>query len=241
MELVKEQASSKRRLKLGDIAEHLQVKKFVIRSWEKELGLAPQSGFYSPEDIEIFKKIKQLVLVNRQPLQKVRAVIGANKLEDPMLSATEAAVTMIRLEATAEVEAMECSMEGSVEPADLVCEAIKPQVSQIIVVDNSVQVCSQSEACDEPLAEVFVELEACGQFFPAAYQEEEVEAELEVITAVLATESMLIAPAELCEAMAKPQIVATEKALREQTHQKFLDELTFFREELLKFQQLLNT
>ena len=238
MELVKQQASSKRRLKLGDIAEHLQVKKFVIRSWEKELGLAPQSGFYSPEDVEIFKKIKQLVLVNRQPLQKVRAVIGAHKLEDPMLSATEAVEPMISLEAAAEAEAMECSVEA----ADLVCEAVESQVSQIIVVDNSVQACSQSEACDEVLAEVFVELEACEQFFAAAaYQEEEVEAELEMATAVLATDSMMIAPAELCEAMAEPQIVAAEQVLREQTHQKFLAELTFFRQELLKFQQLLNT
>ena len=238
MELVKQQASSKRRLKLGDIAEHLQVKKFVIRTWEKELGLAPQSGFYGAEDVEIFKKIKQLVLVDRQPLQKVRAAIGAHKLEEPLLAAAQALEPMISLEAAAEAEAMECSVEA----ADLICEAVESQVSQIIVVDNSVQACSQSEACNEALAEVSVELEACEQFFAAAaYQKEEVEAELEMATAVLATDSMMIAPAELCEAMAEPQAMTAEQLLSEQVQQKFLTELTFFRQELLKFQQLLNT
>ena len=238
MELVKQQASSKRRLKLGDIAEHLQVKKFVIRTWEKELGLAPQSGFYGAEDVEIFKKIKQLVLVDRQPLQKVRGAIGVHKLEDPLLSAAQALEPIISLEAAAEAEAMECSVEA----ADLICEAAESQVSQIIVIDNSVQACSQSEACDEPLVEVFVELEACEQFVAAAAcQEEEVGAGLEMATAALVGDRMMIAPAELCEAMTEPQAMTAEQVLSEQVQQKFLAELTFFRQELLKFQQLLNT
>lgn len=80
MEHLKQQSTSKRKLKLGDIAEHLQVKKFVVRTWEKELGLEPQSGGYDADGVELFKKIKQLVVEERQSLDQVRQVIGASKI-----------------------------------------------------------------------------------------------------------------------------------------------------------------
>lgn len=88
MEQLKQQGTSKRKLKLGDIAEHLQIKKFVVRNWEKELGLAPQNGWYDAEGVELFKKIKHLVTVEHQSLDQVRQVIGASKLTSTIQPAT---------------------------------------------------------------------------------------------------------------------------------------------------------
>lgn len=88
MEQLKQQGTSKRKLKLGDIAEHLQIKKFVVRSWEKELGLAPQNGGYDADGVELFKKIKHLVTVEHQSLDQIRQVIGASKLMPTIQPAT---------------------------------------------------------------------------------------------------------------------------------------------------------
>jgi hypothetical protein len=106
MEHLKQQANSKRKLKLGDIAEHLQVKKFVVRTWEKELGLAPQSGGYDADGVELFKKIKQLVIVEHQSLDQVRQVIGASKItstiQPAMLEYEDDAISSLGMTPTTE-------------------------------------------------------------------------------------------------------------------------------------------
>jgi DNA-binding transcriptional MerR regulator len=232
MELVKQQASSKRRLKLGDIAEHLQVKKFVIRVWEKELGLAPESGFYAAEDVEVFKKIKKLLLVDRQPLQQVRAVIDAYKLEEAILSPAEIALeSMVSPEPLVRVDTIKPSVE-----------AIELGISQIVAPEESVEIYSQSEPCDGVLAKIPVELEAYEQFGLAhSFQNEKIEAALDMAQTRPLSDSMMIAPAELCQAMTESQAMPAEQVLSHQEHQNFLAQLAFFRQELLKFQKLLNT
>ena len=55
---------SKRHYRIGELAESLKVEKFVIRFWEKELGIKSfrsQGGqrFYSEDDFEKFKLIKE--------------------------------------------------------------------------------------------------------------------------------------------------------------------------------------
>ena len=115
MEHLKQQANSKRKLKLGDIAEHLQVKKFVVRTWEKELGLTPQSGGYDTDGVELFKKIKQLVIVEQQSLDHVRQVIGASKItstiQPAMLEHEDLAMSTLEATTTS-VEEQSCSLEA---------------------------------------------------------------------------------------------------------------------------------
>lgn len=162
MEHVKQQMSSKRRLKLGDIAESLQLKKFVVKSWEKELGLAPVGGAYGASDIEIFKKIKQLVLVERKPLAQVRDLIGARKL-----------------------------MQDQGQSAD------------------------EIEHGNEELAEV------------------------------LAADSQVIDNQEKTSVVAASEIVFAKQKIvdfsGQQAQQKFQEELAFFKQELMRFQSLLNS
>lgn len=56
----------KRQYRIGELAKALNVKKFVIRFWEKELGIKPDrsSGgqrFYEEKDFETFKTVKHLL------------------------------------------------------------------------------------------------------------------------------------------------------------------------------------
>lgn len=56
----------KRQFRIGDLAKHLAVEKFVIRFWEKEFGVTTTRSdggqrFYSEEDLDTFKKIKTLL------------------------------------------------------------------------------------------------------------------------------------------------------------------------------------
>lgn len=57
---------SKKKFRIGDLAKELQVKKFVIRFWEKEFGLKSdrsQGGqrYYTHDDFNAFKAIKFLL------------------------------------------------------------------------------------------------------------------------------------------------------------------------------------
>lgn len=56
----------KRLFRIGDLAEKLEVEKFVIRFWEKEFNVKTHRShggqrFYSIDDFEQFKKIKDLL------------------------------------------------------------------------------------------------------------------------------------------------------------------------------------
>lgn len=57
---------NKREYRIGDLAKHLNVEKFVIRFWEKELSIKPkrsQGGqrFYQESDFQTFLTIKDLL------------------------------------------------------------------------------------------------------------------------------------------------------------------------------------
>lgn len=59
----------KRKFRIGDLAEELKVKKYVIRFWEKEFSLESDRSeggqrFYTKEDLKLFSLIKDL-LYNR--------------------------------------------------------------------------------------------------------------------------------------------------------------------------------
>lgn len=56
----------RRQFRIGDLAQELKVKKFVVRFWEREFDLKSdrsQGGqrFYTDEDLHIFKMIKDLL------------------------------------------------------------------------------------------------------------------------------------------------------------------------------------
>jgi DNA-binding transcriptional MerR regulator len=56
----------KRQFRIGELAKHLDVEKFVIRFWEKEFDLSATRSvggqrFYTEQDLEQFTQIKTLL------------------------------------------------------------------------------------------------------------------------------------------------------------------------------------
>ena len=202
MEHVKQQANSKRRLKLGDIAEHLQLKKFVVRAWEKELGLAPQSGLYGADDVELFKKIKQLVVVERKSLDQVREVIGASRVLEPLLAEVAPAIHDIAAEQSVEV-ASSTDLGG--------------------VIKTVVEVATVSEG-----EQATVVSEGELKILPAE----------SLLASEIPSTAGEVTPA--LEAAAEEKVVAAQM-INEAAQQKFLVELAFFKQELLRFKELLKS
>ncbi len=209
MEHVKQQASSKRRLKLGDIAEHLQVKKFVVRAWEKELGLAPQGGLYGAEAIELFKKIKQLVLIEHKSIAHVRDVIGAAKVE----SSVEAEPQSVTGASVCETEYHAAMMQEEASAA--VEEAVCIEAAPTQVCDDSMQCAAEAVVAQAPV----IELAAA----PAA----------PVVVAPVAAETGQHVPEVASHTVVAAQILGAGAS------QEFLEELAFFKQELVRFQELL--
>ncbi len=82
MEQFKQTTSSKKRFKLNDVAEQLQVKKFVIRVWEKEFNIEPQAGSYSIREIEFLRKIKQMVVDENCSLEQAKNTLLAAREQE---------------------------------------------------------------------------------------------------------------------------------------------------------------
>ncbi len=78
----------KRKFRIGDLAEELKVKKFVIRFWEKEFDIKSDRSeggqrFYTSEDLQTFIRIKDLLY------NKGFTIAGAKKqlyFDDPLLT-----------------------------------------------------------------------------------------------------------------------------------------------------------
>ncbi len=57
---------SLQQFRIGELAEYLNIEKFVIRFWEKEFDIKPQRSeggqrFYTKKDLEHFQTIKSLL------------------------------------------------------------------------------------------------------------------------------------------------------------------------------------
>lgn len=60
---------AKRSFRIGELAKHLDVEKFVIRFWEKQFNIKTTRSiggqrFYTQDDLNKFKQIKQLLYKN---------------------------------------------------------------------------------------------------------------------------------------------------------------------------------
>lgn len=82
----------KRLFRIGDLAEKLDIEKFVIRFWEKEFNVKTHRSnggqrFYSIEDFEQFKQIKSLLYdrgftiagAKKELCKELRSTHGARK------------------------------------------------------------------------------------------------------------------------------------------------------------------
>lgn len=84
----------KRKFRIGHLAQHLAVERFVIRFWEKEFDIKPTRSdggqrFYDEHDLSMFQQIKELLYkrgftiagAKKQliPTDNNRSIIGSHK------------------------------------------------------------------------------------------------------------------------------------------------------------------
>ncbi len=76
----------KRKFRIGDFAQNLGVKNFVIRFWEKEFNIKPTRSeggqrFYNETDFEKFKLIKELLYEKKFTLEGAKTEIKRISIE----------------------------------------------------------------------------------------------------------------------------------------------------------------
>lgn len=82
---------AKKQFRIGELAKRLEVKRFVIRFWEKEFELSASrsSGkqrFYDEEDYVTFKQIKQLLYNEKFTISGAKKQLLAEKKCIPSIS-----------------------------------------------------------------------------------------------------------------------------------------------------------
>lgn len=94
---------SKRQYRIGELAKSLNIEKFVIRFWEKELEIKPQRSqggqrFYQEKDLQTFLAVKDLLYHKKYTLagakkelsnmKKTRSVIPTQTAKESQESCT---------------------------------------------------------------------------------------------------------------------------------------------------------
>jgi DNA-binding transcriptional MerR regulator len=119
---------SKRKFRIGDLAEELNLKKFVIRFWEKEFDLQSDRSlggqrFYTEDDFAQFSLIKDLLY------NKGFTIIGARQQLKTLKKSHYSAITPQKIEKKEEIitlkvpaqevtkEAVLCNSNSTMQPA----------------------------------------------------------------------------------------------------------------------------
>ncbi|MBI2345223.1 MerR family transcriptional regulator [Candidatus Dependentiae bacterium] len=104
---------SKRQYRIGELAKALDVEKFVIRFWEKELGIKSYRSkggqrFYEEKDFKKFETIKNLLYDKKytlagakkelENLKKGRNVIASQSVPKITISDYEQKLTLLKQE-----------------------------------------------------------------------------------------------------------------------------------------------
>jgi DNA-binding transcriptional MerR regulator len=89
---------TKKQFRIGELADRLQVKRFVIRFWEKEFELSASRStgkqrFYTEEDYTTFSTIKQLLYSEKFTISGAKKQLSAEKCIPSTRSTTTPSAT----------------------------------------------------------------------------------------------------------------------------------------------------
>jgi DNA-binding transcriptional MerR regulator len=78
----------KRTFRIGELAKHLNIQRFVIRFWEKEFALSPSRSiggqrFYTQDDLDTFTLIKELLYQKGYTIAGARNALLKNAKDTP--------------------------------------------------------------------------------------------------------------------------------------------------------------
>lgn len=92
----------KRKFRIGELAQHLNVERFVIRFWEKEFNFKSHRSyggqrFYDEQDLKQFKAIKELLYEKKFTIAGAKQALNQKKV-NPISSITASHKTTIEQE-----------------------------------------------------------------------------------------------------------------------------------------------
>lgn len=99
---------SKRQFRIGELADALDVKKYVIRFWEKEFGISSTRSvggqrFYTIDDLATFKRIKTLLYSEGFTISGARQKLKEKALKNIAPARTDSSTKVDELKSEAEL------------------------------------------------------------------------------------------------------------------------------------------
>ncbi len=121
-----------RQFRIGDLADELKVKKFVIRFWEQEFGLSAERSegghrFYTTADLQIFQVIKDLLHNQGYTIE------GARKKLPSLINQKQESVSEPVIEAPTEAK-VEVTQEVTSPAGSLLAAAIAPETRELVAI-----------------------------------------------------------------------------------------------------------
>lgn len=96
---------NKREYRIGELAKHLNIEKFVLRFWEKELGIKSKRSkggqrFYTEQDFQTFATVKDLLYNKKFTIAGAKEELNRmkNKNTKPTVIASQKIVSEVSKE-----------------------------------------------------------------------------------------------------------------------------------------------
>jgi len=99
----------RRQFRIGELAQHLNLEKFVIRFWEKEFGIkttrsAGGQRFYQEKDLETFKKIKTLLYDRGFTINGAKKILNKKNTEITVVGSQKTSMQSENKQPSKEIE-----------------------------------------------------------------------------------------------------------------------------------------
>lgn len=89
---------NKRQFRIGELAQHLNVERFVVRFWEKEFNVHSSRSkggqrFYQEKDLKMFSKIKELLYEKKFTIAGAKEALKSERNPSLFASKTTMEIT----------------------------------------------------------------------------------------------------------------------------------------------------
>lgn len=134
----------KKKIRIGELADHLKVERFVVRFWEKEFGIKAQRSdggqrFYNERDLKKFETIKELLYEKKFTIAGAKKFLKGQPVKaQDMVQEGQAPETIIASQVTSmeeseiKVEAQEVKVEAVLEEETISQASTEVLTAQIL-------------------------------------------------------------------------------------------------------------
>jgi DNA-binding transcriptional MerR regulator len=131
----------KKKIRIGELADHLKVERFVVRFWEKEFGIKAQRSdggqrYYNERDLKKFETIKELLYEKKFTIAGAKKLLKGQPVKPQDMVQEQAPETIIASHVTSmepDVEIKEAKAEVITEeaPVNASAEALTAQIIEL--------------------------------------------------------------------------------------------------------------